>query len=140
MHATRRSTAALAELRSVTLFRGCSDKELERIDRLACQEDIEAGTVLCRQGRIGRQAFVVLRGEATVAIDGMKVATIGPGDFFGEMSVLDGGPRVGTVTATSAMTVLVLAPHELRTLLDNAEVARRMLTTVSSRLREAEAG
>lgn len=122
-------------MRGVSLFRGCSDKELEHIDRGACRNDVEPGTVLWRQGRIGRQAFVVLSGEATVATDGMDVATIGPGGFFGEMSALDGGPRVGTVTAASPMTVLVCAPHELHALLEDARVACAMLTTVTSRLR-----
>lgn len=131
----RRTKSYIAQLREVDLFHGCSDKELEQIDRLACSEDVEPGTVLCRQGRIGRQAFVVLSGEATVAIDGVDVATIGPGSFFGEMSVLDGGPRVGTVTATTPMTVLIFAPQELRSLLENARVARSMLTTVAGRLR-----
>lgn len=140
MHTTRRSMGSVAELRSVSLFHGCSDKELARIDRLACRNDVQAGTVLCRQGRIGSQTFVVLNGEATVTIDGVEVARIVQGDFFGEMSVLDGSPRVGTVTATSAMTVLVFAPQELRSLLENARVTRRMLTTVSGRLRAADRG
>ena len=135
MLSTRCSKDAIAQLRDVALFHGCSDKELEQIDRLACRDEVTSGTVLCRQGRIGRQAFVVLRGEATVAIDGAVVATVGPGSFFGEMSVLDGGPRVGTVTATAPMTVLVFAPQELSTLLENARIARRMLTTVTGRLR-----
>ena len=136
----RRTAACIAELRAVGLFRGCSDKELERIDSLGCRNEVDAGTVLCRQGRIGTQTFVVLRGEATVTIDGAEVARIVQGDFFGEMSVLDGGPRVGTVTASTPMTVLVLTPQELGSLLENAQVARRMLTTVSGRLRAADRG
>ena len=134
----RRTAACISQLRAVALFRGCSDKELEHIDSLGCRNDVERGTVLCRQGRIGRQAFVVLDGEATVAIDGVDVATIGPGSFFGEMSVLDGAPRVGTVTASTSMTVLVFAPHELEALLSHGRIARRMLGTVTARLRQAD--
>ena len=139
MLATRRPpTRLIDQLRGVSLFASCTDKELERIDRLGCPNEVEPGAVLCRQGSVGRQTFVILEGEATVTIDGAEVAHLGPGSFFGEMSVLDGSPRVGTVTATTPMTLLVFTPQELAELLSNARVVRRMLATVSGRLRLAE--
>jgi CRP/FNR family cyclic AMP-dependent transcriptional regulator len=139
MLATRRpSSPFIEQLRGVSLFAGCTDKELERIDRLGCPNEVEAGTVLCRQGSVGRQTFVILEGEATVTIGGADVAHLGPGSFFGEMSVLDGTPRVGTVTAKTRMALLVFTPQELAELLENARVVRRMLAAVSGRLRLAE--
>ena len=139
MLATRRPPSSfIDQLRGISLFSGCTDKELQHIDRLGCPNEVEAGTVLCRQGSVGRQTFVILDGEATVAIDGAEVAHLGPGSFFGEMSVLDGTPRVGTVIAKTPMRLLVFTPQELAQLLDNARVGRRMLATVSGRLRLAD--
>jgi CRP/FNR family cyclic AMP-dependent transcriptional regulator len=136
---TRRPPSSIIDqLRRVSLFAGCTGKELERIDRLGCPNEVEAGTVLCRQGSVGRQIFVILDGEATVTIDGADVAHLGSGSFFGEMSVLDGTPRVGTVTAKTRMALLVFTPQELAELLNNARVVRRMLATVSGRLRLAD--
>lgn len=139
MLATRRSPSQLRDqLRSVSLFTGLSDKELDSIDRLGCRNEVRTGTVLCRQGSVGRQTFVILDGEADVTIDGVEVAHLGPGSFFGEMSVIDGSPRVGTVVAATDMTVLVFSPNELVSLMDMPRVSRRMLATVSARLRRAD--
>jgi CRP/FNR family transcriptional regulator, cyclic AMP receptor protein len=128
----------IEELRTLALFGGCTDRELDHVDEIGVRTQVEAGQVLCRQGRIGRQAFVVVAGQASVSIDDVEVAQIGPGGFFGEMSVLDGAPRVGTVTALSTMTVLVFTPNELGRLLDYASISRQMLSTVSARLRSVE--
>jgi CRP-like cAMP-binding protein len=138
MSLTRPPTAALDRLRALRLFAGCSDKDLARVDRLTCAKDVDAGTVLCRQGAVGRQTFVIVSGQAEVAIDGAVIATLGPSSFFGELSVLDGDPRVATVTAITPMTLLVLSPRELQQLLaDLPSVARRVLVTVGGRLRLA---
>jgi len=138
MLATRRPPQPFEQLRGVSLFAGCTDKELARIDRLGTATNVGAGTVLCREGAVGRQTFVILEGEAAVTIDGVDVAHLGPGSFFGEMSVIDGTQRVATVTAATDMTVLALTPQELRELMDMPRVVRRMLATVSGRLRLAD--
>ena len=138
MLATRNRPRPFEQLRGVSLFAGCTDKELQHIDRLGCQSHAPAGMVLCREGAVGRQTFVILAGEAAVTIDGSEVAHLGPGSFFGEMSVIDGTQRVATVTAATDMTVLALTPQELRELMDMPRVVRRMLATVSGRLRLAD--
>lgn len=139
MPITRRPRRAVEPLRAVSLFASCTDKELERIAGLSCASDVAAGAVLCRQGCFGEQTFVVVSGEAAVAIDGRQIATLGPGSFFGEMSPLDGHRRVATVTAVTPMTVLVFTVRELdQLLLTVPSVARRMLAAVGNRLRLAD--
>jgi CRP-like cAMP-binding protein len=138
MLATRRTHGHLDQLRAVSLFAGCTDRELERVDRLGCPQQVAAGTLLCRQGAVGRQTFVIVDGEATVTIDDTEVAHLGPGSFFGEMSVIEVTQRVATVTAATAMTVLTFSPQELRDLMEVPSVVRRMLATVSGRLRLAD--
>jgi CRP/FNR family cyclic AMP-dependent transcriptional regulator len=126
-------------LRELTLFRGCGDRELERVQQLTSIFDIPEGKVLCRQGQFGQETFFVISGEAEVAIDGTRIASLGPGSFFGEMSPLDGSRRVASVTAITQMKVLVSTSTELEMLLtDVPRVARRMLATVTGRLRLAD--
>lgn len=134
----RHDVAAIDRLRDLSLFRGCNEKELRLIDRLACHQEVKQGAELCRQGSVGRQVFVIESGQAAVTIDGAPIARLGRGSFFGEMSVLDNGDRVATVTALTPMSVLVLNPSEFNQLLtDVPRVAQRMLATVSGRLRLA---
>ena len=138
MLATRNRPRPYELLRNVSLFAGCTDKELQRIDRLGTPSHVPAGFVLCRQGAVGRQSFVILDGDATVTIDGIEIARLGPGSFFGEMSVIDFNPRAATVTAATEMTVLTLSSQELLELMEMPKVVRRMLATVSGRLRLAD--
>ena len=139
MQAIRRPRMRLDELEAMPLFRGCTPKELERIDGLTCTSEVPAGTMLCRQGQFGREAFIVISGQARVAIDGAEIAALGPGSFFGEMSVLDGNRRAATVEALTPMRVLVLSTQDLNFLLDDVPgVARRMLAALSGRLRLAD--
>jgi voltage-gated potassium channel len=126
-------------LGQVELFRGCTKRELSAIASTTTAVDQPAGAVMCRQGSIGTQAFVIVDGKAVVSIDGVDVAEVGPGSFFGEMALLDGGPRVATVTAATPMHLLVLSrPDFNRLILDVPKVARRMLEAVGIRLRQVE--
>jgi len=126
-------------LGQVELFRGCTKRELSAIASATTAVDQPAGAVLCRQGSIGTQAFVIVDGKAVVSIDGIDVAEVGPGSFFGEMALLDGGPRVATVAAATPMQLLVLSRPEFnRVILDVPKVARRMLEAVGARLRQVE--
>jgi CRP-like cAMP-binding protein len=120
----------------VGLLAGCSRKELAHIDRFTTRIEFPAGTALCRQGDAGSEFFVIIDGVAAVTKDGSQVANLGPGDFFGELALLDHGPRTATVTAVSALSALVLNRREFRSLLEAAPtVAARMLVAVASRLR-----
>jgi len=126
-------------LGDVALFRLCTRRELDRIASLA--EEIEApeGKVLTREGEPGWEFFVVAEGHATAHRGSRKVATIGPGSFFGEMSLLDEGPRSATVTADTDMHLLVLSSRSFSQLIDEVPaVARRILRGMAERLRDSE--
>lgn len=129
----------VARLRDVSLFSACNDKELAQIASLTDEATFDEGRVLTRQGRPGKECFVVAEGEARVCVGGEEVAVVGPGAIIGEMSLLDGGPRSATVTAITPMRVLVLAHREFTGLVANhPPVRRKILRTLSERVRSLE--
>jgi CRP/FNR family cyclic AMP-dependent transcriptional regulator len=136
-----RKDERLRLLQGVWLFSACSKGELGRIASASTPLEASPGEVLAREGEPGREFFVVVDGQAAVSIGGRTVDEIGPGSFFGEMSLLDGGPRTATVTARSPMSLLVLSKGEFDYLLDSGmpSVARKMLTAVGERLRAMDA-
>lgn len=127
-------------LKRVPLFAACTDKELRKIASLADEVRVDEGKVLTKQGAPGREFFVIAQGQATVRIGKKKVATLGAGECFGEMSLLDQGPRTATVAAHTAMTLYVLEPRAFASMLDDTPVvARKILRTLAERLRKVEA-
>ncbi|HVL81664.1 MAG TPA: cyclic nucleotide-binding domain-containing protein, partial [Actinomycetota bacterium] len=101
--------------------------------------EVPAGTVLTREGSPGREAFVIAEGRASVTLDGRAMAELGPGAFFGEMALLDRGPRSATVEALTPMTLFVLDARSFSSLLaETPSVVRKMLQTVAVRLRAYE--
>jgi CRP/FNR family transcriptional regulator, cyclic AMP receptor protein len=95
--------------------------------------------VLCREGHTGTECFVVRSGEATVTIAGDEVASIGPGGFFGELALLDGAPRVATVTAATDLSVVVLSRSEFDQMPTRLPgISRRILRAVAARLRAVD--
>lgn len=123
----------------IPLFSGCSKRELRDIASLTTEVDFTKGTVLTRQGDPGDECFVIVQGTVDVAIDGMTLAELEPGQIVGEMSLLDQGPRTATVTAKGDVKVLVLTPLEFATLLDDAPgVAKKLLKSLAQRLRAVE--
>jgi CRP-like cAMP-binding protein len=136
----RRRDGKLDLLRAVPLFRGCSERELRMIGRIADSLECDEGTVLTEEGAPGHECFVIGTGTADVTIGDALVMTLGPGGFFGEMALLDKGPRTATVTARTPMSLYVLDARALATLLVEAPtVARTLLVTLAARLRLAEA-
>ena len=126
-------------LASVPLFSACSSKELAHIARLADRISARADEVLAEEGSVGREFFVIERGQAAVSIGGKKVATLGPGEFFGEMALLDEQARVATVTAAGPMVLYVIKETEFtRFLEESPALIRRILTGVAERLRIVE--
>jgi CRP-like cAMP-binding protein len=133
-----RTTTKEKMLAGVPLFQGCSPQELKRVVNLMTQITVPEGTVLGREGHRGSEFMIVIDGSATVTRDGQQIATIGPGEYMGEISIVDGGDRTATVVATTPMTLEVLTHNEFVSLLDQApEIARNLLPTLVRRLREA---
>jgi CRP-like cAMP-binding protein len=130
----------IALLRDIWLFSTCNDDELGRIAGLAHPRDAATGDDLTRQGDEGLEFFVVVSGTASASVDGDEVGTIGPGGFFGEMALIDGGERVATVTATAPMQLLMLGRHDFNEMLEVAmpQIAPKLLAVVGARMRAIE--
>jgi len=126
-------------LGEVPLFRACSKQDLRRIARLADPVDVKEGETLVQEGKQGHELYVILSGEAVVIRHGRKVATLGPGEYFGELAALHPAPRTATVKAKTAMEVLIVTARELSVLLEDVPlVARKLLTGMAGRLQEAD--
>lgn len=121
-------------LAKIPLFKECTKKELQAVSRLVTPIHVTAGKVLTKEGDAGREFMIIAKGTATVKRNGRKVATLGPGDFFGELALLAGVPRTATVTAETDMVVEALNRAEFATLLDESpSIARKVLSAVARR-------
>jgi CRP-like cAMP-binding protein len=126
--------ARIDAIADLDLFANLDRKQLARIASLSTQVTLPSGSVLCRRGEHGREAFVLIEGSVAVSVEDEAIAVLRPGAVFGEMSLLDGTPRVANVTATSQVSVLVLTPLELSSLLDAIpSVAARVYSTLGAR-------
>jgi CRP-like cAMP-binding protein len=113
---------------------------MKRLSGLGTRVNISAGRHLTTAGNRGAEVLIVLSGTAICLVRGVEEARFGPGDFFGEVATLDGGPRTATVVAQTDMEILVLDRYEFDMLVKSSpEVAHRMLTTMAHRLRRANA-
>jgi CRP/FNR family transcriptional regulator, cyclic AMP receptor protein len=125
-------------LSQVPLFAGCSNRELQTIARTVRDIDHTPGAVIAREGEPGVGLFIIADGKAEVTIGGKKKATLGPGDFFGEIALLEGGPRTATVTAVSDVRLLGLTEWVFRSLMmDHPSIALKTLEAMAGRLRDA---
>jgi CRP-like cAMP-binding protein len=123
-------------LRNIDLFSGCSNDELRRIGSLSMEMEMEKGTVLVEEDQTGLEFFVVVKGSATATRQGLWLANFGPGSFFGELALVDGGRRTATVVADTDMSLLVFSRAEFSSLRGVApSVAFRMVVELSRRLR-----
>lgn len=128
----------LDALAGLALFSDLDRPQLQAVAHTMSEESFPAGQRILRQGFSGSGFFVILEGEVAVRVDGADVATLGKGDFFGEISLLLGEPPVADVVAATAVKVLQLAGPELRDfLLLYPVVMYRMLQAVSRRLDRA---
>jgi len=126
-------------LKQVPLFASLSSRELGQIIKFADEVDVSAGRVLATQDDPGDEFYVIVRGTATVRRGGRKIAQLGPGDFFGEMALLDGEPRSASVETAEDSVVMVVQRRDFDYCLDELPgLARAMLTTMSKRLRVAD--
>lgn len=129
----------LEHLRAVPMFQTCSDKELGQISKLAEELSFDAGEVVMKEGAIGHEFYVIASGTAVVSRDGVAMATLGPGDFFGELALLDPGPRNATVTMQSGGTVLEITQRPFWQLLEDVPAIARKLLQGMARRTHAEA-
>ena len=124
-------------LRRAPLFQDLSRKELVELARHSEDVEVPAGKVLCTEGETGKEFFVIVDGQATVTRNERRVTGRGPGDFFGEISLLEDTPRMATVTAKTPLRVFVLTGPDFRHLLDqNPNVERKVLRALARRVIE----
>ena len=129
-------TTRTAQLAKVPIFSGCSKRELDIISRAAKEVNHRAGTVIAREGERGIGLFLIVEGEAKVTIGGKTKAKLGTGEFFGEVALLDGGPRTATVTAVTEVKLLGITGWVFRGLLkEHPTIALKTLESVAGRLR-----
>ncbi len=128
-----------SQIRSLPIFAGCTESELDEIDRLADEVHVTAGRTIMRQGELGQEFAVIIAGEADVVKDGKKVATLGPGAYFGEVALLDAVTRTASIVATTDMTLEVIDRRGFNTLLDDLpRLSRSMLSGTAKRLADLE--
>jgi len=127
-------------LAGVPLFHGLSRDELQQVAQAGDKVRADAGSELVTEGRVGREFFLILDGEATVRRGDTEVANLGPGQYFGELSLLHRGPRSATVTAKTDLELFVLGQREFAGLVDSVPgLAAKLLIVLAQRLREADA-
>jgi CRP/FNR family transcriptional regulator, cyclic AMP receptor protein len=127
------------QLRGVQMFSACTDKELAQIARACDEVALEPDSVIVEEGAAGEEFYLVVTGEATVTRGGQPVGTVTPGGYFGELSLLDPGPRNATVTSETPMTLLKLGRREFGAVLDSwPGVAHKLLEQMAKRLRRAD--
>ena len=126
----------LALLEQVPLFGGMSRGDLEQLGRIVHEVDVKAGDVLTHEGRHEGYFFVVVDGSVDIERGGRTINTLGPGDFLGEIALLDGGPRTATATAATPSRLLSLEHQAFDDLLDTSPAIRTaVLEAVGQRLR-----
>jgi CRP-like cAMP-binding protein len=127
------------QLAAVPLFEGLSKKQLRRISSLMTRIDRPAGQVLTTEGQPGFEFFIVLEGEVEVRRGDRVIARRGPGEYVGEIALLDRRPRTATAVATTPVSVEVLSRREFMSLLAEAtELSEQILATMAQRLADLE--
>ena len=135
-----RNDVVTNRLAQLSMFASCSERELQQVAHLATELQVKPGHRLTTEGEAGHEFVIVIDGVASVLKHGTRVATLGAGDYFGEMALLDDGPRTATVVAETPMTIAVVGQLEFVDLLDDVPLlARKVARGLARRLRETEA-
>lgn len=130
-----RKNAKVELIKGVPLFSECSRKDLNEIASIADEIDLREGKELTTEGRAGREFFVLVEGEADVKKGTRRINRLGPGDFFGEISLVTRRPRTATVTATSPIRALVITDRSFRALLEHQpEIQGKVMGALAARL------
>jgi CRP-like cAMP-binding protein len=131
--------APIEVLQQVPLFKSLPEKQLQRLSDEFTERRFTEGQELTSEGTGGAGFFVIESGTAKVTVDGADRRTLGPGDYFGEVALIDGGLRTATITATSDGVAHGLTPWQFRPLVvTNAEIAWPLLEAMARRVRELE--
>jgi CRP-like cAMP-binding protein len=131
--------APLELLQRVPLFADFERGDLQRLARSFKERIFESGHTVAEEGKGGAGFFVIESGEATVSVRGEERAKLGPGDYFGEIALIDDGSRSATITADSDLHCYGLTSWEFRPLVEsNASIAWKLLETLAKRLRAAQ--
>jgi CRP-like cAMP-binding protein len=131
--------ALIERLREVAIFRGLDEKELHRIVEVGKEVRFESGKVVAEQDGGAAGFHLILDGEVSVDVSGRERARLGPGQYFGEMSLIDGRPRSATVKAEEPTTTFALTSWQFLPLLDEyPSISRALLVELSGRLRRVE--
>jgi len=127
----------LAMLRTVPLFVGLDDKELDAVGRLCTEVDSPAGSELTREDTFGQQFFLILDGQVRIHRAGATLRVMGPGDFLGEIALIDHGRRTATATTETDCRLLVLGHREFHSLLDDQpDIRVHVLEALARRVRQ----
>lgn len=133
-----RRDAKVAALKRSPLFEALSRKQLANLARISDDLDVPERAVLCREGTRGREFFVIVDGEADVHRSGRNVATLGPGDFFGEVALIGRVNRTATVTAMTPLRLFVISDRAFDSLLDQQPaIERKLLRALARRVLSA---
>lgn len=131
--------ARIRHLQRVPLFSGFDEEELRRVAELSRIVEVPAGTAVTQMGEPGDSFFLIIDGTVTVRTPLGAASQLQPGDFFGEMSLLDGEPRSATIVATTDLRLLIVDRlHFWRLLEETPDLVRRILTILSRRVRRLE--
>jgi CRP/FNR family cyclic AMP-dependent transcriptional regulator len=133
------TNSKLEMLRRVPLFAGCKTNALEEIGKLADEVDVPDGYPLIREGTFGEQFFLILEGRVRIERGGRTVKTLGPGEFLGEIALIDKGRTTATATAEGPAKLFVLGHREFNSLLDQSPAIRlEVMTALAARVRQLE--
>ncbi len=131
--------APIDVLQRVPLFADFDEDELKRLARSFKDRTFEAGHAVTSEGKGGAGFFVIETGEATISVRGEERGKYGPGDYFGEIALIDEGGRSATITADTELRCYGLTSWEFRPLVEsNASIAWKLLETMAKRLRAAQ--
>ena len=128
-------------LRKVPLFADLGKREAQQVARLFKERRFAAGETVVREGSGGAAFFLIESGEATVTVGGAPSGTLKPGDYFGEIALIDEGARMATITASSELVCHGLTYWEFRPLVqENGTIGWKLLQALAKRLRDAHKG
>src|SRR5580700_5373113 len=126
-------------LKSVPGFRSCSQKQLDQVDRLVTRVYVLPGETFLAEGVTGSELFIVVSGTAEVTRGGRVINTLGPGDLFGELALIDGKPRGATVTAKSRLELLIVGSGAFTKFMAEIDTFRSaLLKSMAKRIRTAD--